>query len=84
MTGTFRVTLHKKADFASQPFADLAMDPLIETETDWVLMDFSHPNYLAEFGAKGESEVTRSLPQFRHERRFPENAPLSDDDQKPQ
>ena len=56
MTGTFRVTLHKKADFASQPFADLTY-PLIETETDWVLMGFSHPNYLAEFGAKGQSEV---------------------------
>ena len=24
---------------------------LIETETDWVLTGFSHPNYLAEFGA---------------------------------
>jgi acetamidase/formamidase/AraC-like DNA-binding protein len=56
MTGKFRVTLHKKADFASQPFADLTY-PLIETETDWVLMGFSHPNYLAEFGAKGQSEV---------------------------
>ena len=30
---------------------------LIETETDWVLTGFSHPNYLAEFGASGQSEV---------------------------
>jgi acetamidase/formamidase len=30
---------------------------LIETASDWVLMGFSHPNYLAEFGAKGQSEV---------------------------
>jgi acetamidase/formamidase/AraC-like DNA-binding protein len=56
MTGTFEVILHKKADHAGQPFADLTY-PLIETETDWVLTGFSHPNYLAEFGAKGQSEV---------------------------
>jgi acetamidase/formamidase len=56
MTGTFQLVLHKKADFAGRPFADLTY-PLIETETDWVLTGFSHPNYLAEFGAKGQSEV---------------------------
>jgi acetamidase/formamidase/AraC-like DNA-binding protein len=56
MTGTFEVVLHKKADHAGRPFADLTY-PLIETETDWVLTGFSHPNYLAEFGAKGQSEV---------------------------
>jgi len=56
MTGTFEVVLHKKSDHAGRPFADLTY-PLIETETDWVLTGFSHPNYLAEFGAKGQSEV---------------------------
>ncbi|MBR0990113.1 acetamidase/formamidase family protein [Bradyrhizobium japonicum] len=56
MTGTFEVILHKKADLAGQPFADLSY-PLIETATDWVLTGFSHPNYLAEFGAQGQSEV---------------------------
>ena len=56
MTGTFQVVLHKKAGLADRPFADLTY-PLIETETDWVLTGFSHPNYLAEFGAKGQSEV---------------------------
>ena len=56
MTGTFKVILHKKAELAGRPFADLSY-PLIETETDWVLTGFSHPNYLAEFGAKGQSEV---------------------------
>lgn len=56
MTGTFQVVLHKKADLAGRPFADLTY-PLIETATDWVLTGFSHPNYLAEFGAKGQSEV---------------------------
>ena len=76
MTGTFQLILHKKADLAGPPFADLTY-PLIETETDWVLTGFSHPNYLAEFGAKGQSEVyaTSSLDlamkdAFRKMRRF--------------
>ncbi|WGD32209.1 acetamidase/formamidase family protein [Ancylobacter sp. WKF20] len=56
MTGTFRVTLHKKADTAGTLLADLTY-PLIETPEDWVLTGFSHPNYLAEFGADGQSEV---------------------------
>ncbi len=76
MTGTFAVVLHKKADLAGRPFEDLTY-PLIETETDWVLTGFSHPNYLAEFGAKGQSEVyaTSSVDlamkdAFRKVRRF--------------
>ena len=76
MTGIFQLILHKKADFTGRPFADLTY-PLIETETDWVLTGFSHPNYLAEFGAKGQSEVyaTSSLDlamkdAFRKMRRF--------------
>jgi acetamidase/formamidase/AraC-like DNA-binding protein len=56
MTGALRVVLHKKADLVGRPFEDLNY-PLIETETEWVLTGFSHPNYLAEFGAKGQSEV---------------------------
>jgi acetamidase/formamidase/AraC-like DNA-binding protein len=76
MTGTFQLILHKKADLAGRIFADLTY-PLIETETDWVLTGFSHPNYLAEFGVKGQSEVyaTSSLDlamkdAFRKMRRF--------------
>jgi acetamidase/formamidase/AraC-like DNA-binding protein len=76
MTGTFQLILHKKAKMAGQVFADLTY-PLIETETDWVLTGFSHPNYLAEFGAQGQSEVyaTSSLDlamkdAFRKMRRF--------------
>ena len=76
MTGTFRVVLHKKADLAGRLLADVTY-PLIETPTDWVLTGFSHPNYLAEFGAKGQSEVyaTSSLDlamkdAFRKVRRF--------------
>ncbi|MCB4770365.1 acetamidase/formamidase family protein [Ancylobacter sp. Lp-2] len=56
MTGTFRVTLHKKADIGGTELADLTY-PLIETPENWVLTGFSHPNYLAEFGANGQSEV---------------------------
>ena len=56
MTGTFEVVLHKKAHLHGQPFGDVTY-PLIETENDWVLTGFSHPNYLAEFGATGQSEV---------------------------
>jgi acetamidase/formamidase/AraC-like DNA-binding protein len=87
MTGTFQLILHKKADMAGQVFADLTY-PLIETETDWVLTGFSHPNYLAEFGAKGQSEVyaTSSLDlamkdAFRKMRRFLMNVQgLSEDE----
>jgi acetamidase/formamidase len=56
MTGTFEVILHKKGELSGRPFADLSY-PLIETETEWVLTGFSHPNYLAEFGTQGQSEV---------------------------
>ncbi|MDQ0347806.1 acetamidase/formamidase family protein [Ancylobacter vacuolatus] len=56
MTGTFCVTLHKKANIGGTVLADLTY-PLIETPEDWVLTGFSHPNYLAEFGASSQSEV---------------------------
>jgi acetamidase/formamidase len=87
MTGTFQVILHKKGDLAGQVFADLSY-PLIETETDWVLTGFSHPNYLAEFGAQGQSEVyTKSSldlamkDAFRKMRRFLMNVKgLSEDE----
>jgi acetamidase/formamidase/AraC-like DNA-binding protein len=56
MTGTFRVILHKKRQLAGRPFADVTY-PMIETEAEWILTGFSHPNYLAEFGTQGQSEV---------------------------
>lgn len=52
MTGRMKITLHKK----DPRFKDLTY-PLIETSSEWVLTGFSHPDYLAEFGAKGQSEV---------------------------
>jgi acetamidase/formamidase/AraC-like DNA-binding protein len=72
MTGRFTVVLHKK----NGRFAGLTY-PLIETPTEWVVTGFSHPNYLAEFGARGQGEVyaTSSLDlamkdAFRKTRRF--------------
>ena len=56
MTGTFEVVLHKKAELPGRPFGDVTY-PLIETENEWILTGFSHPNYLAEFGTTGLSEV---------------------------
>jgi acetamidase/formamidase/AraC-like DNA-binding protein len=87
MTGTFQIILHKKAEFEGKAFSDLTY-PLIETETDWVLTGYSHPNYLAEFGTKGQSEVyaTSSLDlamkdAFRKMRRFLMNVKgLSEDE----
>jgi acetamidase/formamidase/AraC-like DNA-binding protein len=87
MTGTFQVILHKRADLAGRPFADLSY-PLIETATEWVLTGFSHPNYLAEFGMQGQSEVyARSSldlamkDAFRKMRRFLVNSKgLSEDE----
>ncbi|HVZ53267.1 MAG TPA: acetamidase/formamidase family protein [Pseudolabrys sp.] len=80
MTGTFKVLLHKKADLHGRPFGDVTY-PLIETESEWVLTGFSHPNYLAEFGPTGQSEVyaKSSLDlamkdAFRKVRRFLMNA----------
>jgi acetamidase/formamidase/AraC-like DNA-binding protein len=72
MTGRFTIVLHKKGG----RFAGLTY-PLIETPTEWVLTGFSHPNYLAEFGSRGQGEVyaTSSLDlamkdAFRKTRRF--------------
>ena len=87
MTGTLEVVLHKRADLAGRSFADLTY-PLIETPTDWVLTGFSHPNYLAEFGAKGQSAVyaTSSVDlamkdAFRKARRFLMQAGGLDEDE---
>jgi acetamidase/formamidase len=56
LTGVLQVILHKKADLAAHPFADLTY-PLIETADEWVLLGFNHPNYLAELGENAQSEV---------------------------
>ena len=56
MTGTLQIVLHKRTGLAGG-FLDDVNYPLIETPTAWILTGFSYPNYLAEFGAKGQSEV---------------------------
>ena len=87
LTGTFEVILHKQADLRNKPFEDLTY-PLIETPGEWVLTGYSHPNYLAEFGAHAQSEVyaKSSLDlamkdAFRKTRRFLMNsAGMSEDE----
>ena len=76
LTGIIQVILHKKGEFDDKPFADLSA-PIIETPTEWVLLGFSHPNYLSELGDKAQSKVyeTASLDlamkdAFRKMRRF--------------
>lgn len=59
LTGVFDIVLHKKDTLAGGVLADLAY-PLIETENEWILFGFSHPDYLAELGEKAQSAVYRS------------------------
>lgn len=56
LTGVFQIVLHKKDTLAGKPFADLSY-PMIETADEWVLLGFSHPNYLAELGEQAQSNV---------------------------
>jgi acetamidase/formamidase/AraC-like DNA-binding protein len=76
LTGVFQIVLHKKGDLGDKTIADLSY-PLIETPTEWVLLGFSHPNYLAELGDKAQSKVYDSgsldlamKDAFRKMRRF--------------
>lgn len=56
LTGTFQVLLHKAADLGGTPLQ--AVDfPMIETQDEWVVQGFSHPNYLADLGADAQSEI---------------------------
>jgi acetamidase/formamidase len=60
LTGTFQLILHKRTGLAGTPLADLQY-PLLETADEWVVHGFSFANYLAELGAKAQSEIfTRS------------------------
>ena len=56
LTGVFQVLLHKASDLDRQPFADIDY-PLLETDSEWVLHGFSHPQYLREFGDMAASEI---------------------------
>jgi acetamidase/formamidase len=56
LTGTFQFILHPKASLAGTPLDKLDY-PLLETQTEYVLHGFSYPNYLADLGAKAQSEI---------------------------
>lgn len=56
LTGTFQFILHKKADIANTPLAELKY-PLLETKDQWIVHGFSYANYLQELGPNATSEV---------------------------
>lgn len=56
LTGTFQFILHKKASLKGTTLEKLGY-PLLETKDEWVLHGFSFANYLAELGAKAQSEI---------------------------
>ncbi|MCW5773345.1 MAG: acetamidase/formamidase family protein, partial [Rhodospirillaceae bacterium] len=76
LTGVFQLILHKKKDLSGQVFADLSY-PLIETDDEWCIHGFSHPNYLAELGENAQAEIYKKSSidlamhdAFRKARRF--------------
>jgi acetamidase/formamidase/AraC-like DNA-binding protein len=75
LTGVFQVVLHKRRDLENK-LQDLDY-PLIETEDEWVILGFSHPNYLKELGKNAQTEVYKQSSMdaamrdaFRKTRRF--------------
>ncbi|MBT0667479.1 acetamidase/formamidase family protein [Novosphingobium profundi] len=75
MTALIQV-VHHKAQGVMEQLRDVDY-PLIETETEWVIMGFSHPDYLKELGADAQSEVYKKSSidaamrdAFRKARRF--------------
>jgi len=56
MTGTFQLILRKKAALKGTPLEGLDY-PLLETQTEFVVHGFSFANYLAELGAKAQSDI---------------------------
>ena len=75
MTSLIQVILHPSGDLSGM-LRDLDY-PLIETESEWVIMGFSHPDYLKELGENAQSEVYKRASidsamrdAFRKARRF--------------
>jgi acetamidase/formamidase len=56
LTGTFQLILHKQADLKGGALEKLNY-PLLETKDEFVVHGFSFPNYLADLGAKAQSEI---------------------------
>lgn len=75
LTGVFQLILHKKRGLPGK-LVDLDY-PLIETDDEWVITGFSHPNYLKELGRNAQTEVYKQASvdlamrdAFRKTRRF--------------
>ncbi len=75
MTALIQVIRHPKGDLSGM-MRDLDY-PMIETESEWVIMGFSHPDYLKELGEDAQSEVYKRASidsamrdAFRKTRRF--------------
>lgn len=75
MTGLIQVIRHP-ANELREHLRDLDY-PMIETESEWVIMGFSHPDYLQELGEDAQSEVYKKSSidaamrdAFRKARRF--------------
>ncbi len=56
MTGTFQLILHPAASLQGTVLEKLQY-PLLETQNEYVVHGFSYPNYLAELGAKAQSDI---------------------------
>jgi acetamidase/formamidase len=56
LTGTFQLILHKRAALKGTAL-DTLNYPLLETQTDYLVHGFSYPNYLADLGAKAQSDI---------------------------
>jgi acetamidase/formamidase len=56
LTGTFQLILHKQSSLKGGPLENLNY-PLLETKDEFVVHGLSYPNYLAELGAKAQSEI---------------------------
>ena len=59
LTGTFRLTLHKKGDRTNRSFLKGLAAPLLETPDAFVLHGFSYGNYLRELGRNAQTEIYR-------------------------
>lgn len=75
MNGLVQI-VHHKASGVMEQLKDVDY-PLIETEAEWVVMGFSHPDYLRELGPDAQSEVYKQSSidaamrdAFRKARRF--------------
>lgn len=75
MTALIQVIHHPSGEMRG-PLRDLDY-PLIETDSEWVIMGFSHPDYLKELGEDAQSEVYKKSSidaamrdAFRKARRF--------------